>query len=190
MTPVLPLRALRQRATSEFDWRKAMAAHGPDLDAPLSLGDIARSNGALDALWCIRVLDWSDVALRRAVIGGAVLPYMRRTVTRFTDQRVQDAVWALTCWAAAADVDLYTAAERPAEDAAREAKITRWHDWNIAHDAQLAAWAGGRCASSDDASDALMEVAIDMKRRAALADIVAAFPPIRATEPPNKDAPS
>ena len=59
-------------------WRTALAAHGPDLERPLTLADIARSNDAADALWCLRLLDWSDIALRRLVLRGVLLPACRR----------------------------------------------------------------------------------------------------------------
>ena len=71
----------------------------------VSLGDIAQSNGAMDAVWCIRCLDWADVAVRRVVI-GALLPALRRAAIHTTDERVGQCVDALTRWCAGEDVDL------------------------------------------------------------------------------------
>lgn len=76
------------------------------LDTVVSLGDIARSNGAADAWWCVRCLDWSDIAVRRAVI-GALLPAVRRAAVHTQDQRVHGCIASLARWQAGDDtVDL------------------------------------------------------------------------------------
>jgi hypothetical protein len=78
MNPTTTLARIRDHSPCADGWARGLKTLGPDLDAPISLGDIAKSNGASDTFWCVRALDWSDLAVRRAVIGGAVLPAVRR----------------------------------------------------------------------------------------------------------------
>lgn len=40
----------------------------PPLSKSVSLGDIAFSNGASDAWWCARTMNWADMPLRRRVV--------------------------------------------------------------------------------------------------------------------------
>ena len=110
-------------------FRKLLAYLGePDVgwnpQRSVSLGDIAHSNGVDDAWWCVRALDWSDVAVRRAVI-AALLPAVRRAAAHTTDERMHSAVVAVARWAAGDDaVDLiaaWAAAGAAAGDAAWDA---------------------------------------------------------------------
>ena len=124
MNPLTTLRRIQTHNPCVDGWHKGLAALGPDLDAPISLGDIATSNDAIDTIWCLRALDWNDVAVRRAVIGGAVLPAVMRASVHTTDQRVHNAIAALQRWCAGEDVDLqkvHAAASASAADAAASA---------------------------------------------------------------------
>jgi hypothetical protein len=78
MTYTFTLAQARTHDPCADGWRIALTAHGPDLDRPLTLADIARSNSAADALWCLRLLDWSNIDLRRQVLRGVLLPACRR----------------------------------------------------------------------------------------------------------------
>ena len=90
--------------------------------ALVSLGDVADINDAADSLWCIRCLDWSDAAVCRAVIAGAVMPAVKRAAKFTKDQRVHACIAAIDKWLGGDDtVDLITAA-RAAAGAARAAE--------------------------------------------------------------------
>ena len=162
--PTFTLAMIRHHGPSHHGWEKALARLGPDLDAALSLGDVARSNGAADALWCIRVLDWSDVAVRRAVIAGAVMPCVRRALRHTRDQRAHGCVAAVERWCAGDDaIDL-----RAAADAACAAAYAAAYAAHAVYAAANAAYAAAYAAAEAAAKAAVM------------ADIIAAFPPIRS----------
>lgn len=87
--------------------------HGkPDLSRRVSIGDIAKSNGADDALWCTRLLPDED---RRAVV-RMVLPAVKRASVHTDDAGVHDCIRAVERWVDGEDVDLRTV--RAAADAA------------------------------------------------------------------------
>jgi hypothetical protein len=129
-------------------------AHGPchlhdaPLDTFVSLGDIAAHYDAADAWWCVRALDWNDIAIRRKVISVLLLS-VKRAAKHTTDQRVHDCIAALGKWCAGDDsVDLQAAAWT----AAAAARATR------AETAWAAAWAA--------------------EREQQKADLITAFPPM------------
>ena len=188
MNPLFTLRAIRAHGPCAPGWAEGLANLGPDLDAPISLGDIARSNGVMDALWCICVLDWSDVAVRRAVIKGAVLPFVRRSLAHTADRRVHGTVGAIARWCDGDDaVDLNEASDAAiaardaawaASDAARAASASR----DAERAANGAAWAAAWAASAaSDAARAASD-ASDAARAAMKQDIITAFPPVRLLE--------
>ena len=129
MNPLITLGQIRAQHLSENGWRKVLAAYGPDLNTAISLGDIAASNGADDALWCVRCLDWSDMAVRRAVV-AAIMPGVRRAAMHSPDPRVTDCIAAIDSWLAGDDgVDLAAAASdawAAARAAARAASDAAW----------------------------------------------------------------
>ena len=161
MNPLITLAQIRAQHPCESGWRKVLAAYGPDLDTAISLGDIAASNGAEDALWCVQCLDWSDVAVRRAVI-RAIMPGVRRAAVHTDDARVGDCIAAIDRWLAGDDAVELAAAWDAARDAARAA-------------ARAAAWVAAWVAAWDAAWVAAWD--------AAWADLIAAFPPVRAAIP-------
>ena len=155
MNPTITLAQIRAAGPCAEGWTKLLAGLGytggkHDPARVVSLGDVAAINDADDALWCIRFLDWSDIAVRRAVIAGAVLPAVRRAALHTTDRRVHDGCVApLAAWCAGdGRVDLVGAAE--------------------AAEAALAALA----AVAAEAARAALEAERDQQR----ADIIAAFP--------------
>jgi hypothetical protein len=109
-------------------YRTALAAHGPALDRPLTLADIARSNGAADALRCLRLLPWAeDIALRRLTLRGVLLPACHRALR---GAAVPPYLAALERWAdgddtvdlRAAEAAAWAAEARAAAEAEREAQ--------------------------------------------------------------------
>ena len=122
--------------------------------ALVSLGDVADINDAADSLWCIRCLDWSDAAVCRAVIAGAVMPAVKRAAKFTKDQRVHACIAAIDKWLGGDDtVDLITAARAAA--------------W--------AAWKAGAAGAAWEAAEAARE-AREAEREQQRADIIAAFP--------------
>ena len=129
-------------------YRTALAAHGPALDRPLTLADIAKSNGAADALWCLRLLPWDeDIALRRRVLRGVLLPACHRVLRAAVPWYLAD----LDRWAAGDDaVDLrgvFDAAKAEAAEAAAWAAA-----WAAAAAAKAAAWAAWAAAAASYAA--------------------------------------
>jgi hypothetical protein len=127
-------------------------------DRRVSLGDIARSNGAPDAWWCVRAMDWRDIAVRRAVI-SVLLVSCRRAAVHTTDSRALDCLDALTRWCAGDDsVDLAKVQQEVRLVRAAASAAARWA-------ADAAAWASVVRAEE-------LELQIT--------DILTAFPPICA----------
>ena len=185
MNPTITLAEIRAQGPCADDWRKLLASLGgadTPLDIRVTLGDIARSNGANDALWCVRCLDWSNVAVRRAVV-GAILLGVERASVHTTDTRVHDCIASVRAWVGGDDVvdlaaarDAAWAASAAAWDAsaaAREDAASSARDAaRAASAAAWAAWAAAR-AARDAASAAVWAAAW-----AASADIIAMLPPL------------
>ena len=141
--------------------------------ALVSLGDVADINDAADSLWCIRCLDWSDAAVCRAVIAGAVMPAVKRAAKFTKDQRVHACIAAIDKWLGGDDtVDLITAA-RAAAWAAWKAGAAG-AAWESAEAARAAGTAGAAGAAWE-AAEAARE-AREAEREQQRADIIAAFP--------------
>ncbi len=178
-------------------------AHGPchlhdaPLDTVVSLGDIAAHYDAADAWWCVRALDWSDIAIRRKVISVLLLS-VKRAAKHTKDQRVHDCATALGKWCAGDDsVDLqaaraetaaaWTAAAAAratqAETAAAEAAWTAAAATAEAAAAE-AAWAAAWAAWAAEAARAVARAATaawaakTTEREQQKADLIAAFPPM------------
>lgn len=91
-------------------------------DFHLSLGDVALSNGAADALWCLRCLDWSDITLGRLVIGCVLMPSLRRVIKGKTDYLSGLQKWNIETAQGAAGAAAWAAEVAAAEWAARAAE--------------------------------------------------------------------
>ena len=159
---------------------------GYNRDRRVSLGDIAVSNGADDAWWCVRVIDWSDVTVRRAVI-AALLPAVRRAAAHTTDERVHSAVVAVARWVAGDDAVDLAAAGTAAWAAARAAAGTA--AWAAARAAAWAvawavAWDAAWAAAGAAAGTAAWAVAGAADRTQQAADIITAFPPLWLADAP------
>ena len=120
---MLTLQQIRDQSPCSGGWTKLLKSLGnPPMDTVISLGDVAKSNGAEDAWWCVRALDWDNEQVRRDVI-KALLPSVERAAKHTTDNRVQDCIGALKDWIDGKPADLEAAAEaaRAAARAAAEA---------------------------------------------------------------------
>lgn len=145
------LQDIRNASPCASGWTKLLKVLPPKspMTTRLSLGDVAFANDASDALWCVRVLDWSDVSIRRRVIAGAVLPTVTRSLKFTSDNRVIDCVGAIERWSQGDDsVDL-AAAEAAAAWAA-----AAW-----AASALAAAWAAARAELKQQQTDIITSFA-------------------------------
>jgi len=154
----MTLAQIREHRPCEDGWKTLLASLGgarAPLTTRVSLGDIARSNGAADAWWCVRALDWSDVTVRRRIV-SALLPTVRRAAKHTTDDRVHACIDATQRWCGGDDsVDLESAVAEAAEAAA--------------------AWAAEARAAAEGAAGAAARAAEFEQQRA---DLIAAFPPL------------
>lgn len=178
--PPLTLGAIRKAGPCEDGWRKLLTGLGYTRNKPIaslhvSLGDVATINGASDAYWCIRCLDFGNIAARRAIIKGALLPAIMRAATLYgTEAQVEP----LRRWCDGDDtVDLKV------ETAALGATYA-------AHSVIYAVWAA-RAASAVSAANAASNsaayavsaafatvYAAAAEREQQRQDIIAAFPPV------------
>ena len=191
---MLTLQQIRERSPCSEGWTKLLKSLGsPPMDTVISLGDVAKSNGAADAWWCVRALDWNNEQVRREVI-KALIPAVERASKHTTDKRVYDCIGALKDWLDGKPADL-DAAARAAGAAARAADAERataraaWAAW-AADAARAAAWAAdaeratawaawatdaaGAAARAADAAGAAWAAELEAQR----ADLIAAFPPL------------
>ena len=103
MNPTMTLKAIRDKVPCSGGWKTLLVSLGYaggeyDPERIVSLGDIAKSNDAADAMWCGRVLNWQDIAVRRAVIAGAVLPAIKRASKHTKDNHVFEAIEIIERW--------------------------------------------------------------------------------------------
>ena len=157
---LLTLEQIRAADPCADGWAKLIKGLGyttgkPDLTRVVSLGDIATTNDAEDALWATRCLPHTLEARRFRV--SLLLPMLRRSLVHATDERVRGAVDNLERWVAGDDsVDLSEAARaaraawaawaaRAAEAAAEAAGAAARAAWAAA-EAAGAAWAAARAA--------------------------------------------
>ena len=121
---MLTLQQIRDQSPCQEGWTKLLKSLGnPPMDTVISLGDVAKSNNAEDAWWCVRALDWNNEQVRREVI-KALLPSLERAAKHTTDKRVHDCIRALEDWLDGKPADLEAAAE--AAWAARAAAEAAW----------------------------------------------------------------
>lgn len=183
---------IRRHGPCKDGWERLLTGLGVgagyDLHMRVSLGDVAATNDAADALWCVRCLDWSDVSVRRVVISGAVLPAVKRAAAYTTDQRVHDCIAALDRWCDGDDavdpmaVARAAGAERAA--AAAWAALTAAEAAGFAAETAWAAWAAwaARDAAAVAARAAEAAEAWATEHQQQRRDIIAAFPPLVVKE--------
>ncbi len=78
--PLITLGFIRDHHPCTDGWARLCKAMGraPDVNAELSIGDIAVSNNAADALWCLDWLRPHSKLLRQDVVRGILLPALER----------------------------------------------------------------------------------------------------------------
>ena len=119
---MLTLQQIRDQSPCSEGWTKLLKSLGnPPLNTAISLGDVAKSNGAADAWWCVWALDLDNEQVRREVI-KALLPSVERAAEHTTDRRVQDCIGALKDWVDGKSADFEAAAWVAAEAAAGAAE--------------------------------------------------------------------
>lgn len=192
MNPTVTLAMIRLTLPPAKQWYKLLAGLGYSNGnyhpgRSVSLGDITTISNAMDALWCVRAMDWSDIAVRRAVVVGAVLPAIRRASQSTKDPRVQERFSALLGWCNGDESLPADLAAQEAIAARKEAVWTAREDDTI-HAAVCAALAAGVCvqphfawAAVDLVAVAALVSPLGMRGCAAegehqRADIIAAFP--------------
>jgi hypothetical protein len=156
MTATLTLADIRAHSPCAHGWRQLLATLGTDdLSTRVSIGDIALSNGAPDALWCLHCLP-NTVDVRRVAV-AMILPAVRRAAAHTTDQRVHDCIATVERWQAGVDsADLWAAA------------AAAWAAW-------AAAWAAGAAAAREAG-------AAEAERAQQVADIIAVSPLLALAE--------
>lgn len=182
MNPRITLRSIRNHRPCEEGWKTLLTSLGGasvSLDTEVSLGDIARSNGAADAWWCVRAMNWSDIAVRRVVV-AALMPAVRRAARHTDDRRVHDCIAALDRWIGGDDsVDLMAAEVPPVRvwavrTAVWAAEAAVWANRSAERSAWAAVWAAEAEAAAERAAE------FDAQR----ADLIAAFPPLHPERAP------
>lgn len=167
---MLTLQQIRDQSPCSEGWTKLLKALGnPPMDTVVSLGDIAKSNDATDAYWCVRALDWKNEQVRRDVI-KALIPSVERVAKHSTDNRVHDCIGALKDW-----IDGKVADLDAAEGAARAARADRADRaaWAV-EGAARAAWAARAVEGAAWAAAAAGAAELEAQR----GDLIAAFPPL------------
>lgn len=158
--------------------------HGkPDLSRRVSIGDVARSNGPQDALWCLRCVK----GLTAQDVMRMILPSIKRAATRTIHQGVADCIAVLNRMADGEDVshnELRVARMKAA--AAEEAEAAAWTAWAAVWLARNAADAA-LCADTEDASRtaawaASYAASNDEGKARQVADIIAVSPLLALAE--------
>ena len=179
---MMTLQQIRNAGPCANGWRTLLESLGgsPPMDTVVSLGDIARSNGAADAFWAIRCTDWP--AIRNTMRDQVLNPLVARA---YAYARAYARAYAYAAYAAtAATAATADDADDAAADAAADADATA-----AATDATAAATdAAAAAAAADDAAYAAATAAADADATAAAtaerekqrADIIAAFPPLHS----------
>jgi hypothetical protein len=202
---LITLDAIRAHSPCESGWKKLISALGTSAqDTVLSIGDVAKANGAADAFWCLRCIDDPKARVR------AVLPAVKRASVHTTDSRVHDciatierwlddlatinelraaaagagAAWA-AAWAARAPGRAEWAAECAAWAAEAAAEAAAWAAqaawaaeaaWAAQAAAEAAAWAAQAAWAAAAAWAAQAAMALDNERAHQVQDLISLFP--------------
>lgn len=156
INPTISLAEIRKHNPCFDGWRAGVKAFGKNgLEERISLGDIASNQGASDALWCLRVFDFSG-EFKVLVLNKVIHPALDRARITVDATATADAT-AYTAYATA-DATV-TAAAYYAADATYYAAATTYY------------------AATDAATDAATE-AHYKERELQKKDIIANFPPV------------
>lgn len=197
MTPTFTLRAIRDVPGNSFQdsWKRLCKNIGTsDLSTVITLGDVAASNNAADAWWCVHALDWSNIAIRRSII-GALIPSLQRAAALTANICIRDCLKALKQSCAGDDLVDLRSAEKKARRVADAAMApqTMWAAravyaaiWAAAESAVERGVDGASCAgayaaaaiSSAEATTWAAKAAEAKEFEAQRADLIAAFPPM------------
>ena len=152
MTHLITLQQIRDKSLSQDGWEKLLSSLGnpTDLSMKVSFGDIAKSNSAQDALWCLRCIDDRRFAV------SLVLPSVTRASKHTTDKRVHDCVALLHKFVAGQ-------------------KVSK-KDLKAAADAAYAVYAAYAADAAAFAAFAAAFVSADGERQQQIADIIALSP--------------
>lgn len=187
---MMTLQQIRDQSPCTEGWTKLLKSLGsPPMNTVISLGDVAKSNGADDAWWCVRALDWNNEQVRRDVIKVLMLSVTRAS-KRTADDRVHQWIATIQDWLDGKPADLNAAAEAAARAteaeaaawaaacavraAARAAEAARAARAASAAKAAAAAWAATRAAAWAASAAEAWAAEKDEQRT----DLIAAFPPL------------
>jgi hypothetical protein len=148
---LITLQQIRDQRPCEEGWKTLLTSLGnpKDLSLRVSIGDIAKSNGAQDALWCSRCI--TD---RRFVV-SLIVPAVKRASVHTTDSRVHECVLAVEKWLAGDDSVNLNAAAAAADAAACAAGDVAYAAADVAYAAADVAYAAynaaynAACAAAD-----------------------------------------
>ena len=176
---LITLQQIRDQRPCEGGWKTLLTALGnpKDLNLQVSVGDVAKSNGAQDALWCCRC-----IPDRRFVV-SLIMPAVKRASEHTTDSRVHDRISALEKWLAGDDsvnLNAYaTYAAYAADTAAYAAAYAAYAAADAAADAAYAAYAADAAAYAAyraAADAAAYAAAYTAEREQQVRDIIALAP--------------
>lgn len=196
-TPVtMTLGEIRRNSPCRSGWEKLLRycgySDGQYIDYDrVSLGDVAVSNDIYDALWCLSVLDFSDLDIRRAVLLGAVFPSVLRAAEK---AGLSQEIFMIERWCRGDTVVPIDAVVKSAGRVALAAEMSGDRGADYASRAVLRLAQACRVIDAD-AGDAVSRVQRALsyasaavaqytgaanlaEREAQRADIIAAFPPI------------
>jgi len=159
---------IRSKGPCQDGWLKLIRSVGDDPKTVVSLGDIATSNDAADAAWCFHYLDWTDIAVRRAVISAAILPAVKRASRHTKDACVFEVIGIIEKWCAG-------------DDTADLKKASKIASASAAYAAAASASAAAASASAAYAASTAYAAAADARkteREQQRQDIIVAFPPL------------
>jgi hypothetical protein len=168
------LQSIRDAGPCKGGWTKLLKALPPKtpLSTLISLGDVAAANDAQDAWWCVRVLDFSNVVVRRRVVSCLLLSSYR-AAKNTTDNRVIECLDAVRRWCEGSDTVDLSAARSAAWSAAWSA--ARSAAWSAESAARSAAWSAESAARS--ATESARSAAWSAEKEHQRKDIIKAFKP-------------
>ena len=171
---LITLQQIRDHHPCSEGWRKLLTSLGnpSNMTMKVSIGDIAKSNGAQDAIWCTRCLPESE----RINIIRAILPSVKRAVTYTTDKRVHDCINAIERWCAGdKSINLSAAAEVAYAVAYAVGEVAEVAAYAVGAVAEAVA-AAVAAAAAEAVAAAAYAVGAAAEKEKQVADIIAIFP--------------
>lgn len=106
MNPLTTLERIRKYSPCQEGWTKGLKILGPNLNAPISLGDIVSIVPVPDAIWCVRALDWEYEKTRLIVIKNTILPALERVKSYVEHEKVPKLISSISDWCDGKSIDL------------------------------------------------------------------------------------